>query len=78
MVSIPRARARSQTAFTGVIWPVMLIMCEMRISRVRSVIPFSNAAVISLRFFGGIGTLMSFSLRFSRFSRCRNVVSMRG
>ena len=47
MVSIPRARAMSHTAFTGVIWPVMLIMWEMRISRVRSVIPFSNAAVIS-------------------------------
>src|SRR5213595_1644996 len=33
MVSIPRARARSQTAFTGVIWPVMLIICDEDESR---------------------------------------------
>src|SRR5207247_9163969 len=41
MVPMPRTRAMSQTAFTGVIWPVMLIWCEMRMRRVGTYAEFA-------------------------------------
>ena len=67
--SIPFERARSQMALTGVICPVMLTMCAIRISRVLLVITFANASTISSRFFGGIGILIVFRTSPSRCSR---------
>ena len=78
LAEFPFARAIAHTAFTGAICPVRLMTCEMRISFVRGVIPASNASTIAFGSAGAMGTLISFRESFSRCSRWRSVVSMRG
>ncbi len=75
---MPRSRAIRTTPATGRIWPVMLIMWHIRMSRVRGVTCSAKSRTTSAGSSAGMGIGNCRSTIPSRRSRCLKVVIIRG